>query len=158
MPHSFGKRARTRQKFSKDFRKHGMPSVSRYLEVYKKGEYVEIVVDSAVQKGMPYHYYHGRTGVIFDVTPRAVGVEVAKVVGNRQIRKRIHVRIEHVRKSKCQEEFLRRVKINDEAHHKAHLEGKSIVTKRQPAGPRPGYFVATPTIEPIGPIKFVESY
>ena len=158
MPHSFGKRGRTRQKFSKDFRKHGMPPVSRYLQVFRKGEYVDIIVDSAVQKGMPYHYYHGRTGVVFDVTPRAVGVEIAKVVGNRQIRKRLHVRIEHIRKSRCQEEFLRRVKLNDQAHHEAHLQGKTIVTKRTPEGPRPGYFVPAPTIYPLGPVKFVESY
>lgn len=158
MPHSFGKRARTRQKFSKAFRKHGMPSVSRYLQVFKRGEYVDIVVDSAVQKGMPHHYYHGRTGVVFDVTPHAVGVEIAKVVGNRQILKRLHVRIEHVRKSRCQEEFLRRVRENDKAHHQAHLEGKTIVTKRLPAAPKPGCFVPTPSVEVLNPARFEENY
>lgn len=57
---------------------------------------------------MPYRYYHGRSGIIFNVNKRAVGVEVTKVVGNRVLRKRIHLRIEHVRRSRCNENFLSR--------------------------------------------------
>lgn len=158
MPHSFGYRARTRQKFSKGFRKHGEPSLSRYLQVFHKGDYVDIIVDPSIQKGMPFQFYHGRTGVVFDVTQRAVGVEIKKVVGNRQIVKRLHVRIEHVRKSRCQQEFLRRVKENDEKHHQAHLAGTTIVTKRQPEGPKEGYFVGAGEIQHLAPLKFQESY
>lgn len=157
MPTSFGKRARTRNKFSKGFRRHGMPAVSRLLAVFKKGEYVDIVCDPAIQKGMPYSYYHGRTGVVFNVTQRAVGVEVNKIVGNRVIKKRIHVRMEHVRKSRCNEQFLRRVKENDAAHHEAHMRGTSIKTKRQVEGPKPGCFVSG-QIEVLEPAPFVESY
>ena len=40
MPHSFGKRARTRDKFSKAFKTKGMPGLSRYLATYKRGDYV----------------------------------------------------------------------------------------------------------------------
>jgi len=48
---------------------------------------------------MPYSYYHGRTGIIFNVTKNAVGVEVNKVVGNRQMKKRFHVKtIKKIRK------------------------------------------------------------
>ncbi|GKE18144.1 ribosomal protein L21e, partial [Tanacetum coccineum] len=36
------------------------------------------------------------------------------VVGNRIIKKRIHVRIEHVMPSRCTEEFKQRVKKNDQ--------------------------------------------
>ena len=39
-------------------------------------------------KGMPYGFYHGRTGVVFNVNRNAIGVEVTKVVGIRQLRKR----------------------------------------------------------------------
>merc|ERR1719506_3045334 len=53
--------------------------------------------------GMRYHFYHGRSGIIFDVTRGAVGVEITKTVGVRQMRKRLHVRIEHVRRSRCNE-------------------------------------------------------
>merc|ERR1712004_654922 len=77
----------------------GMPGVSRYLPVFRRGDYVDIVVDASIQKGMPYGFYHGRTGVVFNVNRNAIGVEVTKVVGNRQLRKRLHVRLEHLRKS-----------------------------------------------------------
>ena len=30
---------------------------------------------------MPFKYYHGRTGVVFNVTKRAIGVDVKKEVG-----------------------------------------------------------------------------
>ena len=62
---------------------------------------------------MPHRYYHGRTGKVFNVNPRSIGVIVNKSVGNRIIAKRIHVRVEHIRKSKCREDFLKRVKAND---------------------------------------------
>lgn len=158
MPTSFGKRARTRQKYSKGFRLHGPPPVSRYLVTYRKGDYVDIVCDPSVQKGMPFSYYHGRTGVVFNVTPRAVGVEVKKVVGNRQLVKRIHVRVEHVRKSRCNELFLQRVRENDKLHHEAHLQGKTIKTKRQVQGPRPGYFVKADDCQVLEPAPFTEDY
>ena len=36
--------------------------------------------DGSVQKGMPFKYYHGRTGRVFNVTKRALGVIVTKTV------------------------------------------------------------------------------
>jgi large subunit ribosomal protein L21e len=30
---------------------------------------------------MPHKYYHGRTGIVYNVTPSSVGVIVYKVVG-----------------------------------------------------------------------------
>ncbi len=44
-------------------------------------------------------------------------------VNGRIINKRIHVRIEHVRPSRCREEFLRRCKENDEKKHAAKVAG-----------------------------------
>ena len=44
-------------------------------------------------------------------------------VNGRIINKRIHVRIEHVRPSRCREEFLRRCKENDERKHAAKVAG-----------------------------------
>ncbi|KAH8739354.1 60s ribosomal protein L21 [Cryptosporidium ryanae] len=152
MPHSFGKRARTRSKFSKGFRQKGMPMISRYLKQIKVGDYVDIVVDASIHKGMPYQFYHGRTGVVYNVSPRAVGVIVNKIVGNRQIAKRINVRIEHVRLSRCNEDFLNRVKFNDKARHDAHVAGlKSPVTKRLPVLPREGGFVDCSNMEVLTP-------
>jgi large subunit ribosomal protein L21e len=61
------------------------------------------VGNSAQQKGLPYKYYHGKTGVVFNITRSAVGVSCQKIVGNRYIEKRLHVRVEHVRHSRCRD-------------------------------------------------------
>ena len=80
---------------------------------------MDIKADAAIHKGMPHKYYHGKTGRVWNVTQRAVGVEVNKRVGNRIIKKRIHVRVEHVRHSKSRQEFLDRVKENAAKKHEA---------------------------------------
>jgi len=64
-----------------------------------------------------------RTGIVYNVTPSAVGVIVYKIVGNRYIEKRVNIRIEHVRHSKCRQEFLDRVKANHDAHVAAKEKG-----------------------------------
>merc|ERR1712032_1303559 len=132
-----GFRHGTRNKFSKKYRSKGMPGVSRYLTVFRRGDYVDIVVDPSIQKGMPYSFYHGRTGVVFNVNKNAIGIEVTKIVGNRQMRKRFHVRAEHLRKSRCNESFLKRVKENDKKKQEAKKQGVAIKCKREPVGPKP---------------------
>lgn len=128
MPHSYGYRARSRSKFSRAFRANGPEHLSTYLRSYKVGDFVDVKANGSIHKGMPHHSYHGKTGRIWNVTPRAVGyagrmivgtnltgasVELTKQVGNRQLRKRIHVRVEHVQPSKCRDQFLARVAKND---------------------------------------------
>ena len=104
---------------------------------------------------MPYLVYQGRTGVVWDVTPHAVGVEVNKQVGGRVIRKRLHIRYEHVQHSRCREDFLARRKANDEAHAAAKKAGKKIVTKRAPAGlPREGFTLENVKTEILTPIPY----
>ena len=61
MPHAHGYRARTRQKFSKPFRRTGAIRMKNYLTTYRVGDYVDLIVDGAIHKGMPFHIYHGRT-------------------------------------------------------------------------------------------------
>jgi len=68
-----------------------------------------------------------RTGIIYNVTPSAVGVIVYKVVGNRYIEKRVNLRVEHVRHSKCRQEFLDRVKRIHDAHAAAKAKGGECV-------------------------------
>lgn len=142
MPHSFGYRARTRDMFSRGFRQAGPTGLSTYLRNIKRGDYVDIFANSSIHKGMPHKYYHGRTGVVFNVTKRAVGVEVNKLLRGKILKKRIHVRIEHVRQSKCRDGFLARKAAND-AHKRAVQEDgaakKSL--KRTPGQPKGGYFV-----------------
>ena len=67
------------------------------MKIYKVGDYVDIKVlykmcmnfinipilcqvNGAVHKGMPYKFYHGRTGRVFNISKRSVGVEVSKQV------------------------------------------------------------------------------
>lgn len=45
--------------------------------------------------------------------------------------KRINVRVEHVRPSKCRLDFLKRVKENERLREEAKKDGKKITLKRQ---------------------------
>jgi ribosomal protein L21E len=114
--------------------------MSTFLINYRVGDIVDIKANAAQQKGMPHKFYHGfviagpsmrlhlftcwcicrRTGIVYNVTPSAVGVIVNKVVGNRYIEKRVNVRVEHIRHSACRQAFLDRVQRN----HAAHVEAK----------------------------------
>ena len=78
----------------------------------------------------------GRTGIVFNVSPRAVGVIIHKVVGNRYMEKRVNIRCEHVRHSKCREDFIRRVKENAQKKKEAKASGEQVNLKRIPALPR----------------------
>ena len=146
MPHSFGYRARTRHLFARKFREHGPTHLSTYLEVYKVGDIVDVHANASIHRGMPHRFYHGRTGIVYNVTPRAVGVIVNKTVGNRIIPKRINVRIEHVSHSTCRQDFLERVKSNDAKKKAAKEKGEKLPIsqlKRQPPQPRPARLVKT---------------
>jgi ribosomal protein L21E len=46
-------------------------------------------------------------GRVYNVTKRALGVVVNKRIKNRWIGKKINVRVEHVKHSKCRQDFLR---------------------------------------------------
>eukprot|EP00245_Coleochaete_scutata_P018805 TRINITY_DN995_c0_g2_i1.p1 TRINITY_DN995_c0_g2~~TRINITY_DN995_c0_g2_i1.p1 ORF type:complete len:182 (-),score=41.07 TRINITY_DN995_c0_g2_i1:190-684(-) len=154
MPAGHGLRSRTRDLFSRAFRQKGYIPLTTYLRNYKLGQYVDIKANAAVHKGMPFKYYHGRTGKIWNVTKRALGVEVNKQVGGRIVKKRLHVRIEHIKPSRCREEFEERRKRNDEKKRAAKAKGEKISTKRQPAGPKPGFVVEGATIETVTPIPY----
>ena len=141
MPHSFGKRARTRSMFRHEFRHHGMINLSQYLMPVKVGDYVDIFANPTIHKGMPHKFYHGRTGIVFNLTKSSVGVRVNKYVNGRIIEKRVHVRIEHIRKSKCQDELIRRIKENEAAKLVAAKTGVKVNLKRSPPLPKAAYFL-----------------
>ena len=141
MVNSHGKRARTRYMFMKKFRQKGPVHLSQYFIPVKVGDYVDIFADPSIHKGMPFKHYHGRTGIVFNVTKSAVGVRVNKPVNGRIIEKRIHVRIEHVRKSKCQKEILARKVSNEKAKEEARKTGVKVNLKRTPKLPKAGYFL-----------------
>ena len=142
MPHSYGIRARTRHMFAKKFRQKGLPSLGQYLLPVKVGDYVDIFADPAIHKGMPHKHYHGRTGIVFNVTKSSVGVRVNKPVNGRIIEKRIHVRIEHIRPSKCQKEIIARKASNEAAKKAAREGGEQVNLKRAPRAPKEAYFLS----------------
>ena len=158
MVHSHGKRARTRDLFSKPFKKHGATPFQRYFVTYRFGDYVDIIVDGSIHKGMPHKFYHGKTGRVFNVSQVALGVIVNKMVNGRIIPKRIYVRIEHVRKSQSRVAFVERVKANDKLKEQAKKEGRKISTKRIPKQPIDSHVVAGKDIQVINPLKFRELY
>ena len=107
---------------------------STFLQTFKVGQLVDIAGNGAVQKGMPHKFYHGKTGLVWNITPRAVGVQVNKRVGNRIIQKRLHVRIEHVKHSSSRKDFLERVVKNEEIKNAAKESGSQYTLHIRRAG------------------------
>ena len=140
---STGYRSGTRDLFSKKFRtKGGNPGLTTFMRPFHVGEMVDVICNPAQQKGMPHKFYHGRTGKIWNINKRAIGVEINKVHRQRQIVKRIHVRVEHVRPSRSQSGHLARVAANDALKAEAKKTGKpcdGALLKRAPKGPRDGF-------------------
>ena len=108
--------------------------------------------------GMPHKYYHGKTGRVFNVTQHALGVIVNKMVNGRIIPKRIHVRIEHVRKSRSRLAFVQRVKENDAKKVEAKKQGVKISCNRIPKQPTEAHVVKGDSVQFINPLKFRELY
>lgn len=72
--------------------------------------------------------------------------------------KRINVRVEHVKHSKCRDDFLARVKKNAALKKEAKATGKLVNVKRLPTEPRSAHCVsvkrAPETIRPV-PYEFL---
>ncbi|KAB0379064.1 hypothetical protein FD755_010642 [Muntiacus reevesi] len=146
MTNTKGKRRGTRYMFSRPFRKHGVVPLTTYMRIYKKGDIVDI-------KGMGTH---GKTGRVSNVTQHAVGIIVNKEIKGKIRAKRINVCIEHIKHSKSQDSFLKRVKENDQKKKEAKEKGTWVQLKHQPAPPREAHFVRTNGKEPelLGPIPY----
>ena len=61
---SKGIRSKSRQILKKKPRQRGIKSITRALQEFEIGESVNIIIDSAVQKGMPHIRFHGYTGKV----------------------------------------------------------------------------------------------
>lgn len=160
MVHSHGKRARTRDLFSKPYKKHGATPFQRYFINYRVGDFVDVIADGSIHRGMPHKCYHGRTGTVFNVTKSSVGVIVNKYHNGRIIPKRICVRVDHVRKSRSREAFVERVRANDALKVQAKKDGVKIVTKRIPVQPIESHVVdpSKGGVKYMNAIKFRELY
>jgi len=140
---STGYRSGTRDLFSKKFRtKSYNPNLTTFMRTFRVGDMVDIIADPAQQKGMPHKFYHGRTGTIWNVNKRAIGVEVNKIHRQRQIVKRIHVRVEHVRPSRSMLGHLERIKTNEALKKAAKESGTPCpaeALRRAPKSAREGF-------------------
>nr|ANM86190.1 60S ribosomal protein L21-1 [Stygiella incarcerata] len=156
MVHSHGYRCGTREVFSKKFGTSGTTPTSHFMHVFKLGDVVDVKADSGIQRGMPHKFYHGKTGRVWNITPRGVGVIVNKRVRQRIIPKKILVRVEHVRPSKCTEFHKKRVKENEALKLKAKETHVRYQLKRKPAGPRGGRIICAKktTIETLRPVPY----
>jgi large subunit ribosomal protein L21e len=92
---SKGLRSKSRQILRKRPRDRGFISIARTLRKYDEGESVNIVIDSAVHKGMPHIRFHGYTGKIKGKQGNSYIVGVT--VGKKQ--KTLVIRPEHLRRS-----------------------------------------------------------
>ena len=61
---SKGIRSKSRKLLRKRPRDRGIHSITRALQHFEKGDSVDIIIDSAVHKGMPHIRFHGCTGEI----------------------------------------------------------------------------------------------
>ena len=97
-----------------------------------------------------------RTGIVYNVTPHAVGVIVYKVVGNRYLEKRVNIRVEHIKHSKCRQEFIDRVKRNGQLHAEAKAKGERVNLKRFPVLPPTAHTVSTKDNSPqtLAPVPY----
>ncbi|XP_071531545.1 large ribosomal subunit protein eL21 [Panulirus ornatus] len=141
MTNSKGVRRGTRNMFARPFKRHGIEHLSTFLRVYKIGDLVDLKGNGAFQKGLIHKSYHGKTGRVFNVTQHAVGVIVNKRVKGKILAKRLNVRVEHLKPSKCREDFIKRVEENDRIKKEAKAKGIKPVCKRKPAEPRPAHKV-----------------
>ncbi len=66
MPHAYGYRAGARDLFQKN-----TSQKSTYMTIYKIGDFVDVVGNGAINKGMPHKFYHRKTGRVFNVNPNS---------------------------------------------------------------------------------------
>ena len=123
---------------------------------FKVGQYVDIVTNSAIHGGMPFKHYHGRTGIVFNVTPVGVGVTVNKIVREKQLKKRVLLNVAHVRHATCFDEIIRRKKENEATKKAARAGGEKKNLKRIPKQPTEGYEWTPNSITTMTPQPFVD--
>jgi len=152
-----GVRRGTRDMFARGFKKNGVEHLTTYLRCYKKKQFVDIKGNGAFQRGMPHKSYHGKTGKVYNVSNKALGLLVNKRVRGRIIEKRINVRIEHVTPSRCNEGHKKRVQFNEATKKMCREKGiRYPCLKRQPEKPRSARTVDLKSSPPefLTPIRY----
>lgn len=147
---SNGFRRGTRQLLRKDFGKHGMPGVSKILQKFNVGDFVDCKIDSSVLKGMPHKYFHGKTGIVYNVNPRSYGVIFYRRVGGKFIERAVHIRPEHLSLSRSTEDMKRRQKEYAQQIKEASKDGLKVRPQKiMPVGPRSAVTISLKSNKPI---------
>jgi len=89
LPHHKGPKRKTRSLLTAKAK----PGLSRLMIEYSVGQKVAIDIEPSQAKGMPHRRFQGLVGIVKEVRPRAVVVDVP--VGDKT--KRIIARLEHVK-------------------------------------------------------------
>jgi large subunit ribosomal protein L21e len=59
-----GMRRKTRGKLKKSYRQKGKMSLKKYFQEFKEGDKVCLHAESAIQKGMYFPRFHGKSGIV----------------------------------------------------------------------------------------------
>ncbi len=89
-----GIRRKSRYKLKKEKRFKGKLSITRYLQTFNAGDKVTLNVESAVQKGMYYPHFMGKSGIVkgkrgrcYEVAIRDLGKSKTLIVHPIHLRK-----------------------------------------------------------------------
>ena len=89
-----GFRRKTRYKFKKQKRNRGKISITKYFQSFNSGDKVYLGVESAVQKGMYYHHFMGKSGIVkgkrgrcYEISINDMGKEKTLIVHPVHLRK-----------------------------------------------------------------------
>lgn len=143
---SKGYRRGTRSLFSKGQKEHGNPTLTKTIQQFRIGDLVDIKIDPSVVKGMPHKYYHGKTGRIFNINNRSVGIILYRCVGHKFIERHVNARVEHLTLSRSNEDMKKRYAEYREA---LSNDKNAKPQKRQPIGPRGSFYVSLENNTPI---------
>ena len=64
MKHHGSFRRKTRSKLRKNYKERGKISIRKFFQRFQEGERVVLKCEPAVQKGMYYPRFHGRSGIV----------------------------------------------------------------------------------------------
>ena len=91
---SRGIRSKSRDILRKKPRERGLSTITKAMQIFEKGDSVNIVIDSSVHKGMPHIRFHGHTGKV----EGKQGNSYIVGVNNGKKQKKLIIRPEHLRR------------------------------------------------------------
>lgn len=69
-------RRKTRSKLRKNIRRKGKISLTKYFQTFKTNDKVQLLAESAVQKGMYFPRFHGKAGKIIGKQGSCYKIEI----------------------------------------------------------------------------------